>query len=1001
MARPALSIHGPKKNPGKYILLHNVFSVHIVSLGPYTLAMKRLLSVLLAVAATSFAHAQLLTWSPQFPKESDPAQTLVITVDASKGNRGLFNYTPTGDVYVHIGAITNLSASANDWKYVPFTWGTTVPAANATYLGNNKWSFTITGSLRTYFGITNAAETIQKVAILFRTGDGARKQTNSDGSDMYVPVYGSDLAARIFNPAREPRFNPAPEPQGWVVGTNFTVNAASSKNATLTLYHNGSIIATASNTQSITGYSVVTANGNQQLILMANDGLVTRYDTVNIFAAPSTSPVAALPAGVRDGINYQPGDTSVILVLHAPGKNIATVIGEFNNWTQDTPYIMRKTPDGKKFWLRVRGLSPGVEYAYQYRVDDSIKIADPYATKVLDPFNDGFITAATYPNLKPYPSGQTGIVSVLQTARPAYSWAVNNFSRPDKRGLVIYELLLRDFISAHDWKTLRDTLGYLKKLGINAIELMPVNEFEGNISWGYNPNYYFAPDKYYGNETSLKQFIDSCHSKGIAVILDIALNHQFGSSPLVQLYYDGANNRPAPNNPWFNPVAKHAYNVGYDMNHESAETKYFTSRVIEHWTTQYKVDGFRFDLSKGFTQKQTCDNNGNNCDEGAMAAYDTSRVRIWKGYYDTLQLKAPGSYAILEHFAAPTEDKELAEYGMLLWGNHNFNYAEASMGYLAQSNFEGIIHSVRGWTKPHLVGYMESHDEERIVYKNINFGNSAGAYNIRDTTTALKRMELNAAFFLTIPGPKMIWQFGELGYPYSINTCTNGTVNNACRLDPKPITWNYLADPRRVSVYNTYSKLNALRFHPSYRDAFIAGTVERNLAGGFKWLKVSADTSNLVVIGNFDVTTQTGQVTFQSAGTWYDLFSNTTITATGGAQSFTLAPGAFHVYTNRIVANLNTTAITQVPVSGNRMAARIYPNPVAATFTLDIYIPQAGTTSFRIVNAAGQQVGDVQQQFLLKGRQQKVFSRSGLPGGVYYMQVTSKGQQTILPLLMQ
>jgi pullulanase/glycogen debranching enzyme len=92
---------------------------------------------------------------------------------------------------------------------------------------------------------------------------------------------------------------------------------------------------------------------------------------------------------------------------------------------------------------------------------------------VLDPWNDQYITPATYPNLKPYPTGRTtGIVSVLQTNEPTYNWTVNNFTRPDKRGLVIYEMLLRDFVAAHDWKTLRDTLSYLQRLGVNAIHLM-------------------------------------------------------------------------------------------------------------------------------------------------------------------------------------------------------------------------------------------------------------------------------------------------------------------------------------------------------------------------------------------------------------------------------------------------------------------------------------------------------------------------------------------------
>ena len=93
-------------------------------------------------------------------------------------------------------------------------------------------------------------------------------------------------------------------------------------------------------------------------------------------------------------------------------------------------------------------------------------------------------------------------------------------------------------------------------------------------------------------------------------------------------------------------------------------------------------------LSKGFTQTQTCDNNGNNCNVNAWGAYDASRIAIWKRYYDTLQLKSPGCYAILEHFADNTEETELSNYGMLLWGNMSYNYQQASMGYNTGWDFQ-------------------------------------------------------------------------------------------------------------------------------------------------------------------------------------------------------------------------------------------------------------------------------------------------------------------------
>ncbi|RZM04981.1 MAG: hypothetical protein EOO88_55570, partial [Pedobacter sp.] len=392
------------------------------------------------------------------------------------------------------------------------------------------------------------------------------------------------------------------------------------------------------------------------------------------FFVPAPTDVQPLPAGVKQGINYEADQTAATLVLYAPNKTRVSVIGDFpgGSWQEQVAFQMKKTPDNNFYWIRLTGLTPGVEYAFQYLIDANLKVGEPYTEKVLDPWNDSYIPSSTYPSLKPYPAGLTsGIVSVLQTAAPMYNWQTTSFNRPDKRNLMVYELLLRDFIARHDWTGMTDTLNYLKNLGINTIELMPINEFEGNISWGYNSDYYFAPDKYYGPKNDLKRFVDMAHAKGMAVVMDIALNHSYGLSPMVQMYWDGVNNRPAANSPWFFQAATHPYNVGFDMNHGSPATNYYFSRVVEHWLTEYKVDGFRFDLSKGFSTNNYCTTP--NCDSGPEVSnwgnYDATRVGIWKQYYDTLQLKSPGSYAILEHFAANSEEIELSNYGMMLWGN--------------------------------------------------------------------------------------------------------------------------------------------------------------------------------------------------------------------------------------------------------------------------------------------------------------------------------------------
>ena len=857
--------------------------------------------------------AQLLSWTPDFIKEA--STPVIITTDATFGNKGLLNYTPTTDVYVHIGLITNKSTSNSDWKHVKFAnFNLPDPSVQAVYLGNNKWKFTITGGLRTFFNVTDGSETIKKIAILFRNGNGSKKQANADGSDMYIPVYDNGVYARLDSPLRQPTYVPAPEPINKNIGDALTINAKSSVAGTLKIFFNGNLLATSSTTSASVN-TTISLGGDQLIVGERTSGITVHRDTTKFVVAKPV--VANLPPGAKDGINYETGDTSAILVLYAPLKNNVFVLGDFNNWVQSSAYLMNVTPDFNRYWIRLTHLTPGTEYAYQYLIDNAIKVADYNTEKVLDPDNDKYISTATYPNLKAYPSGKTtGIVSILQTAKPAFAWQSSNFTRPDKRNLIIYELLVRDFVAAQNWQTVKDTLSYLKRLGINAIEVMPFNEFEGNNSWGYNPSFYFAPDKAYGTETALKQFIDECHKQGIAVIMDMVLNHSFGQSPMVQMYWDAANSRPAANSPWFNTVPKHAYNVGYDINHESTATNDFVNRVITHWLTNYKIDGFRWDLSKGFTQKQTCDNNGANCNEGTFAAYDTSRIAIWKKYYGYQQTASAGSYCILEHFADNSEEKELSNNGMLLWGNSNYSFNEATMGWVPTSDFSYNIYnsSGRGWSQPNLVMYPESHDEERLMFKNENYANLAnGSYNTRSVTIGTKRNGMAAAFWSMIPGPKMIWEFGELGYDYSrcyLSTNGDGGTCNT-KTDPKPIKWDYYQNVDRRALYDVYAKLLKLRTTPQYLSTFTTGATVYNLSAAVKWLSVSDNTLKVMVFGNFDVVAQTATVNFPNAGVWYNYFTGTSINISAASYSVTLQPGEYYLYTNSsVVLPVNLLSFT-------------------------------------------------------------------------------------------
>lgn len=861
--------------------------------------MKKFLLFFLLLSVNA-VNAQLLRWTPDFIQETSSAVT--ITCDANFGNKGLLGYTPTTDVYVHIGAITTKSATPSDWKYVKFSSFTTPnPAALCASLGNSRWSFSINGGLRTFYNITDPNEKILKISILFRNGNGTKVLRNLDQSDMYIPVYDNGVYARIDEPYTQPTFTRILQPISKKVGDQVSINAKGSQAGTLSLFFNDLVNPIATSTNGVVTANPTIPNDQEQIIIAElNNGSSVHRDTLRF--TPLRDLVAEVPAGLNDGINYEAGGTSAVLVLYAPNKTYAFLTGDFNNWTTSPDFQMNRTPDGKRYWIRVNGLNPGQEYAYQYVVDGALRIADPFCEKVLDPWNDKFISAATYPGLKAYPEGKTsGIVSVLQTSKPEYNWKVTNFNRPDKRNLIMYEALIRDFSAPRNWKTLQDSLPYLIRLGINAIHVMPFNEFEGNESWGYNPSFYFAPDKYYGTETSVKEFIDACHQNGIAVIMDMVLNHSFGQSPMVQLYFDGANNRPDPSNPWYNPVAKHAFNVGYDFNHESQDTKDFVNKVVAFWLTEYKIDGYRFDLSKGFTQKQTCDNNGENCDVGSWGVRDPSRIAIWKEIYNDIQLAAPGAYCILEHFAENSEEKELAEYGMLLWGNQNFSYKEGIKGFTSSADFSGGIAESRGWSVNHLLAYQESHDEERLMYEAKTNGLSSGSYNVKTLATGLARSGMCAAFWAMQPGPRLMWQFGELGYDFSINYCPDGTINTNCRTGNKPVRWDYFQVPERKALYDVYSLLLKTRNRPEYLSTFTSGNAAWSLTGIVKWQSIDDPNFKVMVYGNFGLTSQFATVTYPSTGTWYNLFADASINVTNTNVTVNLAPGQYFVYTSKNV----------------------------------------------------------------------------------------------------
>jgi len=895
--------------------------------------LKKYISVSLLILTGLFLKAQVTT-SPSIPTVND---AITVTFDAT--GTGLAGYT--GTVYAHTGVTIN----GTRWQNVIGTWGNNTTQPALTRIGTDLYQLSITPDVTTYYSVTSG--TVSELDFVFRSSDGT-KQTSPD---IFTTIYAAGLNVLITSQKNNDAFN---------LNSTQTISADASLASTIKIYVDNVLQKTATSaTTASTSYTFSTT-GSHKIKATATLNSSTVTNEVSVFVK-STTQTASIPTGMKNGINKN-SDGSVTFVLTAPNKTDVFILGEFNSWLLNETYHMKHDTATNQFWVTITGLDPNTEYAYQFDVDYGLIVADPFGHKILDPNNDKFIPSSTFPSIKTYPTDSTtGIVSTFKITNPTFSW--NTFTPPNKNNLIVYEMLIRDFdvvgtSDIGDFNKAITHLDYLKNLGINAVELMPVSEFEGNDSWGYNPSFHGALDKAYGTPTDFKTFINECHKRGIAVIMDVVYNHVMGSSPLAQMWWDGVNNRPSTTNPYLNAIPKHDFNVGNDFNHESTYTKTYVKETLQYWMQEYKIDGFRFDLSKGFTQTNTLGNTS------AWANQDNSRITILENYADFVWSVNNNAYVILEHFANNSEETILANYGMLLWGNLNNNYAQNTMGFSSSSDITWISYKARGWNNPNVLGYMESHDEERLMYKNLQFGNSSGSYNIKTLTTALKREELAANFFFTIPGPKMIWQFGELGYDISIDQ--NG------RTGRKPIHWDYFNDANRKNVYDIWRTLTAFK---QQQSVFNTTDFTLNVSGLVKNIVLRDPSMDVVLVGNFDVTSKSVFPNFTKTGTWYEYYTTSTLNVTNTSMSLSLQPGEYRLYSS--VQLNNPLGIVKVNNPLGK-ALKLYPNPVQSTFSLN-----KDVQSIKIYDLSGRLVKQFNGQFF----KNKLFDVQFLAPSVYLLQI--------------
>lgn len=615
-----------------------------------------------------------------------------------------------------------------------------------------------------------------------------------------------------------------------------------------------------------------TASNGDIFVVLGEETIGSIWDAVEGLTPTSK----ARPAGVSNGIYYGEDGTSVTLCTYAasktePAKRVF-LIGDMTDWKLDADHQLYK--DGNYFWITLTGLNKGKEYRFQYAVEraDGVKkqISDLYSEKVIHP-DDKYEPKKVDPQLISYPTkgADGGYVTVIQPGKPAYEWsdATLNFQRPDKNNLVIYELWVYDYTTDRSLKGVMTRLDYIKTLGVNAVELMPVCEFDGNYNWGYSPNHYFAFDRAYGSSEMFKEFIDECHKRGLAVIMDMVFNHATGNNPMNKLYPYG---NDLANNPWFNVSAPHSDNVYEDWNHGFAPAHEMFTRALKYWLQEYKVDGYRMDLSHGFCSDQP----------------NTSVANLKDYYTNGVQAGSPGAYFILEHWGSNmgTERPQLINAGMQCWANTTNAYCQTAMGWLKDG--DGFDDA----NQDGYVSYAESHDEERMQYKAKMWGDGDLT---TDEAARLSRVPACIAFNALLNGSHMLWQFEEIGYDFSINSDIdhpNGSDEGyRCNKKPRPEARGYFADENRQAAY--IKTAQALQLRTQLLPSVFAGNPTAVSISSGKALRTIQWGSDVFVAANFSATGK--QAVTLPSGTWYNYYLQTR----QNASTVELQPGELLIFT--------------------------------------------------------------------------------------------------------
>jgi 1,4-alpha-glucan branching enzyme len=418
----------------------------------------------------------------------------------------------------------------------------------------------------------------------------------------------------------------------------------------------------------------------------------------------------------------------------APNADSVSVVGSFNNWDEKANPCTRD--DQGNWFAEVSTAKAGDEYRYIIsRQGQSFSRIDPRARLVTNSVGNSVIVNSDF------------------------DWGKDAFQLANWNKLVIYELHLGTFAgkpnSVGTFEDAIDRLPYLMSLGINAIELMPLAEFAGDYSWGYNPAHPFAVETAYGGPDGLKEFVKKAHENGIGIIADVVYNH-FGPSDLSLWQFDGWSENGKGGIYFFNDWRSSTPWGDTRPDYGRGEVRQYIFDNAMMWLEEYRVDGLRYDMT--LYMRSLDGDESNALPEGFSLAQWINREA---------SLRYPNKITIAEdlrnnEWLTENHSNGGAHFGAQ-WAADFVHPVRKVLTEIDDRNRS--MHAIRNAITVKYnndafrrVIYTESHDEvangKQRVVSEIDPSESPNRY-------AIKRSTLGTALMLTSPGIPMLFQGQE------------------------------------------------------------------------------------------------------------------------------------------------------------------------------------------------------------------------------------------------